>query len=79
MDGNTKLDDINEVLGLDIESSDYDSIAGHIIYLLDHLPEEGESVQEMHAIFTVASVDKNRIDKVHILLTNDEDIEASEE
>ena len=79
VDGNTKLDDINEVLGLDIESSDYDSIAGHIIYLLDHLPEEGESVQEMHAIFTVASVDKNRIDKVHILLTNDEDIEASEE
>ena len=79
VDGNTKLDDINEVLGLDIESSDYDSIAGHIIYLLDHLPEEGESVQEMHAIFTVASVDKNRIDKVHILLTSDEDIEASEE
>jgi CBS domain containing-hemolysin-like protein len=74
VDGNTKLDDINDALGLNIESSDYDSIAGHIIYLLDHLPEEGESVIENNVNYTVAAVDKNRIDKVHILLINDEDI-----
>ncbi|MBE5967683.1 MAG: HlyC/CorC family transporter [Lachnospiraceae bacterium] len=72
VDGNTKLDDINESLGLDIQSDDYDSIAGHIIYLLDHLPEEGETVTEGKAVFTVASTDKNRIDKVHILLMNEE-------
>lgn len=74
VDGNTKLDDINETLDLELESDDYDSIAGHIIYLLDHLPDEGESVTDQNATFTVASVDKNRIDKVHILLNkNDED------
>lgn len=78
VDGNTKLDDINDTLGLDIESSDYDSIAGHIIYLLDHLPEEGESVEVDNAKFTVASVDKNRIDKVHIVLNNDDAEEAEE-
>ena len=72
VDGNTKLDDINEVLGLNLESDDYDSIAGHIIYLLDHLPEEGETVTDNKVIFTVASVDKNRVDKVHILLNQDE-------
>lgn len=72
VDGNTKLDEINEALGLDIESDDYDSIAGHIIYLLDHLPEEGETVADNNVIFTVATVDKNRIDKVHILIKNDE-------
>ena len=74
VDGNTKLDDINEVLGLDLESDDYDSIAGHIIYLLDHLPEEGESVTDHHVIFTVASVDKNRVDKVHILLKHEDNL-----
>jgi len=74
VEGNTKLDDINEVLGLNLESDDYDSIAGHIIYLLDHLPEEGETVTDDHVTFTVISVDKNRIDKVHILLNqNDTD------
>ena len=37
-----KLDDLNDQLGLDLESEDYDSIGGFIIGLLDHLPEEGE-------------------------------------
>jgi CBS domain containing-hemolysin-like protein len=77
VDGNTKLDDINEGLGLDLESDDYDSIAGHIIYLLDHLPEEGETVTDNNVIFTVASVDKNRVDKVHILIKQ-EDAEVEE-
>lgn len=36
-----KLDDLNDQLGLDLESEDYDSIGGFIIGLLDHLPEEG--------------------------------------
>ena len=71
VDGFTKLYEINEALGLHLESDDYDSIAGHIIYLLDHLPEEGEFVEENNVVFTVASVDKNRVDKVHILLKPD--------
>lgn len=79
VDGNTKLDDINEALGLDIESTDYDSIAGHIIYLLDHLPEEGETVTENNVTYTVASVDKNRIDKVHILVAKNSDDVDSED
>lgn len=73
VDGNTKIDDINETLGLDIESDDYDSIAGHVIYLLDHLPEVGETVTEGIATYTVAEVDKNRIDKVHIILSPEKD------
>ncbi len=79
VDGNTKLDDINETLELNIESDDYDSIAGHIIYLLDHLPEEGESVIDNNVNYTVASVDKNRIDKVHIHIMSEEEIPQSEE
>ncbi len=78
VDGNTKLDDINEALGLTIESSDYDSIAGHIIYLLDHLPEEGESITESNVTYTVAAVDKNRIDKIHIVLSKEQDIVQDE-
>ena len=73
VDGNTKTDDINEVLGLDLQSDDYDSIAGHVIYLLDHLPEEGEAVTDNHVTYTVTAVDKNRIDKVQILLHVDSD------
>lgn len=67
-DGNTKLDEINDIVGLDLESNDYDSIAGHMIYLLDHLPDVGESIIDGDVVYTVDSVMKNRIDKVHIVL-----------
>ena len=67
-DGSAKLDEINEIIGLNLESDDYDSIAGHIISLLEHLPEEGESVTNGNVTFTVKSAAKNRIDKVHILV-----------
>ena len=74
VNGNTKLDDINEAIGLNLESDDYDSIAGHIIFLLDHLPDEGETITSDHVTYTVDAVDKNRIDKVHItVLPENED------
>lgn len=78
VDGNTKLDEINEALGLNIESDDYDSIAGHIIFLLDHLPEEGETVIDNNVTYTVAAVDKNRIDKVHIQINKDNNLGSKE-
>ena len=35
------LDDLNDLLGLSLESEDYDSIGGFMIGMLDHLPEQG--------------------------------------
>ena len=72
-EGAAKLDDINDAFGLKLESDDYDSIAGHIINRLEHLPHMGESIQEENVVFTVKSISKNRIDTVHIrLLINSE-------
>lgn len=74
--GTAKLDEINELIGLELESDDYDSIAGHIINLLEHLPQEGETVVDENVEYTVAAIDKNRIEKVHILLLPNEEIEG---
>lgn len=78
-EGTAKLEEINEEIGLQLSSDDYDSIAGHIIHLLDHLPTKGEQITDNYVTFTVKSVDKNRIDKVHIYvdpkaLIDDDDI-----
>ena len=72
--GVAKLDDIDEALGIKIESEDYDSIAGHIINLLDHFPNAGETVSDDYAQYTVLEAAKNHIDKVklHLLPKNDE-------
>lgn len=67
--GSAKLDDINEALGIDLESEDYDSIGGYIIEQLDSLPAHGESVSLDNGIrLVVDEVDRKRIELVHIWL-----------
>lgn len=66
--GTASLDDINKICGLKLESDDYDSIAGHVINLLNHLPTAGETVTSEGVRYTVAAVLKNRVTKVKIKL-----------
>ncbi len=66
--GSAKLDEINDMLDLSLESDDYDSIAGHIIQLMEHLPEAGEQVTDGNITYVVEAVDKNRIDQVRIFV-----------
>jgi CBS domain containing-hemolysin-like protein len=70
VDGSIRLDDLNGVLGTTLTSKDYDSIGGHILELLDHLPTVGEIASEHNLIFTVTKMDKNRIQRVHIQMLN---------
>lgn len=85
VNGAMSLDDLNDALyleekNLNLESEDYDSVGGIIIELLDHLPEVGEEVTTENGIrLVVDSMDKNRIDQVHIYLPEPEPEEASEE
>lgn len=72
IDGNMKLDDINNALGTSLASEDYDSIGGLIIGLLDDLPEQGEEVTTTSGIRLIAEeVNQNRIEKVHLYLPED--------
>jgi CBS domain containing-hemolysin-like protein len=73
-----KLDDVNDRLGLELESEDYDSVGGLVIGLLDHLPDEGEEVSDGEIRLIVESVDKNRIDRVRIILPADREQEEGE-
>lgn len=66
VEGSVNLDDLNDVLGTELESEDYNSVGGHIIELLDDLPEVGEIAVEGNITYKVLSLDKNRIDKVYI-------------
>ena len=66
--GYTNLNDINDELGLSIESVDYDSIGGHVINLLSDFPNEGETTEDDQAYYTVLEVDNKSIDKIHIRL-----------
>lgn len=76
VEGSMKLDDLNDLLELELESEDYDSIGGLIIGQLDRLPEEGESVVCDGIRLVVDRLDKNRIDRVHMYLPNEQNVDA---
>jgi len=79
VEGAMKLDDLNDMLDLNLESEDYDSIGGLIIGQLEHLPEQGEEVLYENLRLIVDQVDKNRIDKVHFYILSAEELEELEE
>ena len=75
--GAMKLSDINDRLGLELESEDYDSLGGFVIGLLDHLPEEKEEVIYENLRFVVDKVERNRIDKIHMYILDEKEAEAA--
>ncbi|MCR5691125.1 MAG: hemolysin family protein [Eubacterium sp.] len=66
--GSTSLDDIAQEMDIPLESEDYDSIAGHIIQLLEHFPDVGEKAEDQYANYLVLEAEGNRIDKVELTL-----------
>ncbi len=56
----------DELIGVRLESEEFDSIGGYIIGHLRRLPEENEVIEVDHIKFCIESLDKNRIKKVRI-------------
>ncbi len=79
VDGSAKIDEVNEITGLEINEDeiDYDSIAGYVINLLERIPEENDWVTDNKAKYVVKKVDRNRIEKLTIFTDyKPEEIEA---
>lgn len=80
VEGSMKLSDINDALGTDLESEDYDSIGGLIIENLDRLPEDGETIETASGItLQVKGVNQNRIVKVLMTLPEKKEEESGED
>lgn len=81
VEGSVKLDDLNDLLDIRLESEDYDSIGGYIIGLIDDLPEVGQTVSDGTFTFQVESLDRNRIKWVRLWIPepvrSEEDASAS--
>lgn len=78
VEGSMKLADINDELGTELSSEDYDSIGGLMIENLDRLPEDGESITtEQGIVLKVSGINQNRI--VKVLMTLPEEAEEEED
>ena len=73
VEGGMKLADINDQLGTELESEDYDSIGGLMIENLDRLPEDGERITtDQGIILQVQGISQNRVSKVIMTLPEKE-------
>lgn len=86
VEGNTDIDEVDELVGAEIPQEDYDTLAGFIISRLGYLPKDGDmdTVEFENLKFTVLSVEDKRIAKVRIDITprdenSDEDNAEPEE
>ncbi len=67
IDAQLRVEEVNEQLGLKLpENSDYETIAGFVLYMLHHIPKEGEQFRAGNLRFTVTRMDGLRIEKVLI-------------
>lgn len=66
--GDMKLDDVNELLKLNLESEDYDTLGGWLLEQFDELPDAGAVLSKDGNVFTVEDQSQRRIQSVMIKL-----------
>ena len=72
IDGLMNLDELNEELGLNLETEYYDTVSGYLIEQLGQIPQPDEhpEVQIGMLHFTVQSMEGKRIGKIHLTIQN---------
>ncbi|MGN0702304.1 MAG: hemolysin family protein [Lentihominibacter sp.] len=80
VEGSMDIDDLNEELGLSLESEDSETIGGLLIELLGEIPDEdniGKEIFFENCVFTIKTVKDRRIEHITIKI-NDIDEKVSE-
>lgn len=72
VEGSLRLNDINDLIGINIASEEFDSVGGLMIGDLGRLPEEQEEVMVNNIRFIAEEIKKNRIKKVRMIINVEE-------
>ena len=70
VEGSLRLHDLDDFLGVDLDSEEFDSVGGLIIGELGRMPEEKDEVEVDDMKFIVETIEKNRIKKVRVFINN---------
>ena len=65
VDGSLGLYELNDMIGLELESADVSTIGGYVTHLIGHLPKQGEQTRIDEYVVTVAKADGRRVVEVH--------------
>ena len=65
IEGALGLYEVNDLVGLELESSEVSTIGGYVTHLLGHLPRPGEQVRIDGYLVIVTKADGRRVDQLH--------------
>ena len=66
VDGKMPIDDVNDLLATHLPNTDWDTLAGFVFNMVEHVPEPGESVEAEGWKFTVEELVGRRIRTIQI-------------
>ena len=72
VDGALGLYELNDLTGLELESSDVSTVGGYVTHLLGHLPKQGEHVRIDNYWVTVTQTDGRRVGQLHFKKLSDQ-------
>lgn len=81
VDGNVYLDDLDEETGIELESETSETIGGFIIDLMGEIPKEDTAYQPIRYdeySFIIKQVKDRRIEKVQIIIHDDEESDSED-
>jgi len=65
LDGGVALHDLEDLIGVKVESTEVSTVGGYLTHQLGHLPKKGETVRTDGYDFTVSQTDGRRVVSVH--------------
>ena len=80
LDGFTSLSDVDEKLGLDLQSDNSETIGGLLIDILGEIPDDEESenrvIEYENCVFRILSVKERRIEKIKLYIMPEDSTEG---
>ncbi len=74
INGILRISDLNDEVGTEITSEDYETVGGYVIGLVGDLPQEHDEIisEEFNLKFNIELIDKNRIEKMRLTILDTE-------
>jgi putative hemolysin len=66
VDARLRIDDVNDEIGLNLASEDFDTIGGFVFGLFGHMPAQNETIEYGDLIFTITQADGRRVYRLAI-------------
>ena len=68
VDGRLPLDELSELIGIDIQDEEHETVAGFLMDQTNKVPEVGDRVRYLGAVFTVERVEGKRVASLRVHL-----------